>query len=387
MMKKIKVLLIILFCFANHMVYCQWVNKYKSGVINFISDRVFAFKTIWEDIIYNDNHDLAMTANGTIFMINSHENNFFMISSSGELLKKVSQLGEGPTDLYSPGSPCILDNKYLVIREFPESRRISIYNLSGTYVKKIRTRYEPFKIVTLKHNQIAYYSQKTLTPQHQSKQKVQHSIYIKDIQTEAEKLVEAIIIDSNIEPGSKFHISNFHYNVFLASTNDFQLLVGVSNRNRMDVFNEQGVKVKSFFLKLSPIPLTNDIIEKHEKYTKNQIAQELAQNQRATILPLLKKLSFKPFAGDTLPLFSNIKMDFDGNILVSKYPVDPENSKSTFQVYSREGTYLCESRFDFGPYKLAGKDILFTKDGIIGIFSTETEDDTIYKLMRMKASK
>lgn len=368
--------------------HAQWYNEYKRGIIEIKPDANFAAKTVWEDIIYNDVHDIAVADNGTIFMTNGQSHNFFIISPSGDLLKTLSQRGEGPTDLYSPSKPEILDNKYLVIGEFPECYRISIYHLSGVFFKKLRTQHPPFCTVALKNNKIAYYSQRTLSQYQSAKQRFQHSIYIKDIQTGAEKLIDTYILEGNNDPRSRIKIMTFFYNTFLIATADGHLLVGSSNHNRLNIYTEQGIKEKSITLKLNPIPVTDDVISKYKLFHLQEIVNESTLNERERRVSLFKKTSLKDFAGPTLPLYSFLTVDSDGNLLVCKFPPDPGNINKTFQVYSKDGTYLCEWQLKPGKYNIDlnhyRRNLLFTKDGIIGIFKTETEEDTIYKLMRVK---
>jgi hypothetical protein len=392
---KLNILLfVILNCLVVQSAYGKWINQYKKGVISIKPESEFSIKTVWEDILFNTNHEIAIAGNGTIFMTNTSENNFFVISVTGDIQKRVSQSGQGPGDLTAPKRPQLLDEKYLVVTENAELKRISIFNLSsGKFLKILRTNKNPFGTVALKNNKIAYYSSKCLSNELAAKSITQYSVYIKNIQTNEEKLVFSTNLNKygNRVEGVTFSMDAYNDKIFLSSSIDHQLMVGSTNSNRIDIYTENGILVKSINLKLTPIKVTSDLIANQKDFQLKKFIESIPNNLQVRMSSLYKKANFADFFGPDLPLFSYITTDSDGNLLVFKFPIDQGSTIKTFQVYSKDGIYLCETQLNCEKFNISlnsnWQHLFFTKDGIIGIFSMEKEDDTIYKLIRVKRSR
>jgi len=104
------------------------------------------------------------------------------------------------------------------------------------------------------------------------------------------------------------------------------------------------------------------------------------------MMEFFKKLPDFPH-WDNLYLYSDIKVDSEGNILVFKEFGCFENCPKVFQVYSPEGKYICETRIDEGNFAFDISpneyNICFTDKGIFGLFSIKNSEEDSLRLVKV----
>ena len=140
-MKKIfTILFLFLFCFSFS--YASLIDIYKKGKIKLIPDSTFGKGTEWDMYFPQGIMDIAFTNDGSFFATGLGDKAchcVYRFDKNGKFIKKFGRKGRGPGDLYRPGNLSILDNKYLLIAEYATSRRISVFDLRGKFIRKIKT--------------------------------------------------------------------------------------------------------------------------------------------------------------------------------------------------------------------------------------------------------
>jgi len=261
--------------------------------------------------------------------------------------------------------------------------------LSGKFVKIVKTKTSPFQPIALKNNKIAYISYQYSNPNKIEKIKSRKElIYIKDIHSGIEKIVAEIETIQRFTIVDKVSLGiSYSDFVMISSTLDNNLLVCSTNRDYIVIFDENGKQIKTIPLKLKPVPVTNSFIGKVKERLLADLEKNEPEKTRTVILKLYRNAPFSDFFGSTLPLYSWLCVDSDGNILIFKQKTEPGNKDDFFQVYSPDGNFICETQIKWGMYYPAnlsrGNGFYFTKNGIIGIFESDTEDDTLYKLIKL----
>ena len=100
----------------------------------------------------------------------------------------------------------------------------------------------------------------------------------------------------------------------------------------------------------------------------------------------LKNFDFSTIFGKNLPLYKEIIIDSEGNFLVFKFTECQKNCNPIFQVYSKEGKYVCETQLDLGKYELEidrrFRKIRFTSQGIFALLTEKGDEDEILKLVK-----
>jgi len=365
------------------------IDMYKKGTIRLMADPQYGKNTDWDELFYDESKWMTVAPDGSIFVTNSLHHNIFKFGPDGVLLKQFSRSGEGPGDSYFPANPSILDNKYLVINQYSEMRKISIFDFSGNIVKVIKPNRPPSRTVSLKNGKIAYSSFILF----EEKKKEQIKVIIKDVGTGNEKTVDIIELPfiTYVQNGLTTIGKNIA-DVFLRKTLDGNLLVGVSNSPDIKIFSSEGKLIRSFQHHLKPIEVTSDYINRFKQYSIENSKKECALERNPSMKEAIKKMANVPyeiFFAKYLPYYKQIQVDGEGNILVfKKTDCIANNCPVTFLVFSPEGKYICETKIDPGNFTVQINsihcNIEFTDKGIFGLFSIKDSDDISLRLVKVK---
>jgi len=371
----------------------EWVDVYKKGTITLVNSPGFGENTDWEFLFYDQRKAITVAEDESIFVSNLKEHNIFKFTPSGKYLKKFGRKGKGPGDLYFPHNLSILDNKYLVVAEYPGNRQISLFDLQGKFIKKLKTEFHVFDVIALKKGKIAY---SFILRSSGDVSKVK--IFIKDVESEQEQLVDTITFleknfialyttrkrtGSTTMSSSALYVGfdNYIGEVFVARTKNGNLLVGLSSTPEIKIYSIQGQLIHAFKLKMTPITVTNNYIRKiKEKNIKK------AEEREKIYAKDLENISFDRFFEKYLPYYRKILVDSEGNILVFKWLDCVDKCENFFQVYDSKGKYICESKIDKGIYDFEinkRKNMFFTNKGIIGLFQLKANDEISLRLVKV----
>ena len=381
-----------LILFTYNLIHADLIAFYKKGTIKLTPDPDFGADVDWETLFYDKYKDLVVAPDGTIFVSNNRLHNIFKFSGKGNFVEKFGQKGTGPSDLNHPGELSILDGKYVLVGEYASNRRASLFDLAGKYVKVIKTYNSLFSPIALKNNKIAYMAYKNPEGIKKNSSLIetlkQTKIIIKDVASSKETVVDSIEIPDKSWirlKGSRgvIRLENCIGQVMLAQAKDGHLVVGASNSPVIQIYLENGKLLHSFPLKMAPVPVTSDYIAKFKAY-------KIASNSSLTgqdaavgryMAKLMKKFPFEHFFGEHLPYYRKIMVDSEGNILVFKWTDCIGDCLKIFQVYSPDGTFICETKIDPGTFDFEisyhRNTIAFTDKGIFGLFHLKDGEDTV----------
>jgi len=377
-----------------------WCNSlqdhYKKGKITLKAVEDFGAGNDWEELFYDPYKDMTIAPDGSIFVVNDRTNNIFKFSNKGRLLLKFGRQGKGPSDFDGPDDPSILDNKYLVIGEHASNRRFSIWDFNGKCVRVARTTTSVFYLTAIRDNRVAYYYY-SQNPEKKNDFQSIVTIIIKDTLSGPEKVLEKITLPDRswIKTGKHgaANYGNFFGEVFLAQTSDGNLAVGISNQPKIRIFSPNGNVIRSFDLHITPVTVTSKYIKDFEYNTKMELQKDIenASNSATREAYTRLKTSFASFDLSNifdkyLPLYNEILVDSEGNFLVFKFTECQKDCDPVFQVYSKDGEYICETVLDRGKYDVVidprFRKICFTSDGIYGLFMEKGDEDEVLKLIK-----
>ena len=183
-MKRRVFLLIVFILILSLSLSSSLLDIYKSGKLKLVPDPNFGKGTEWDIYFPQGIHDIAFAKDGSFFATglgNKACHCVYKFDKNGKFIKKIGRKGRGPGDLYGPGDLSILDNKYLLVGEYPSTRRISVFDLNGNFVKIIKTRESVFDVVGLKNNIVAIHT--TNYKSSKSYDISMHSVYLSNINT------------------------------------------------------------------------------------------------------------------------------------------------------------------------------------------------------------
>ena len=376
----------------------RWADVYKSGPLKIQPDPSFGKGVDWGGFLFESYKDIVVADDGTMFMANSREHTIHKFDPAGRLVLTFGKRGQGPGDLESPGSPSLLDGKYLVVSEYATSQRISLFDLNGRFYKLLKTQRPVHDMVALAGTKIAYLSQqfeaggtaagKTGAMSMPSTIRV----IIKDIENGNEQVILTRKMQADfirLASGMTLSFGNDQRgNVFIARSGDGNLAVGVSNSPNIEIFDLEGKPLRSFSLKGQARPATPDYIA---RFKKTHLAGMQTQSQRSpSVLRTIGELESIDYAflfDRTLPYYADLLTDADGNFLFFSYGENPGQSAMDFSVYSPQGQFLGETRLDPEAFDIEidrrCRRLCFAKAGLIGLAPLKTDEDKAPILFRV----
>jgi hypothetical protein len=387
------ILIFFIFLSSRWLEAVNLVDVYKQGEIILAEDPDFGKNVDWESLFYDIGKELTIGPDGIIYVTNAQQDNIFKFSKEGQFLLQFGQKGQGPLDFYGPGRPSILDNKYLVVTEHPENRKITLVDLAHIdteHVKVLKTNYNPWMALALKDNKIAYAARKNEYITKWDLRRILHVI-IKDVITGKEKKVASYEYRYYCR---SFTVTvffntflNYFGNVYIARTKDGNLITGSSDHPYIEIFSPEGKKIKSFDLGYQPLPLT----DKRKKELMDRWGDSFRSNTpegRRRAADFKNTMKGSRILGDHLTYYDYLMTDSEGNILVFPSSHCWQNCEIRFRVYSPEGRYICTTRLNTGKFKFENKypfeRILFTTEGIFGLFELKDSEDISLRLVRVK---
>ena len=342
-MKKLSFVLIIIM-FIPFFIAAELIDIYKRGEITVIPDPEFGTNTNW-DILFRDvDQWFVFLPNGNFFRSCSKNNKIYKFNEKGDLIFEFGQYGQGPGDLNSPGDLSILDEKYLVVQEHGLSRRISIFDFDGKFVKLLKINYNANSCISLKNNKIAIVAGSSGPGERKVTTSKVSNVFIKNIWTG-----EEINVASFTQEFMRSKLTPVHYygRAYISKIDSDKLLVSFTGNPEINIYSLNGEKLFSFKLNLERKEVKkSDIDHLLDKTIENEKTNQGKELMRQFIKMNRDKMSFPK----SFPYYYKVAVDSEDNILVFLNNwID--NSEVTFQVYSKDGQYVCTTKMNSGNFE------------------------------------
>jgi hypothetical protein len=366
------------------------LNVYKSGPIRLDQDPEFGKNTDWNSLFYHRFCDLAVAPDGSIFIASSRQHKIFKFDPDGSLINSFGQEGQGPGDFNMPGDLSVLDGKFLVVGDNPRWQRISLFDLKGNFKNILKTGRPPYRPVALREGKIAYIVH-NYRGEGQSDRKKIESVIIRDVNSDQEVKVAEFTFNMaslKVGQGSISFGDATSGDFFIASSYKGDLIVGNSLNPFLDVYSPEGSKISTIPLNTKPIPVTKQWINDYKKYHIDRLGlnSRLSQDQIQDMQKRLKKASWDHLFSENLPLYRDILVDLEGNILIFTKTDCLADCPIVLQVYSSKGDFICETELVEGPFSLTVdsriKNMCFTSSGLIAM--VEVKDAAEFELRVIK---
>ena len=320
------------------------IDAYKKGEIKVIPDPEFGTNTSW-DILFRDvDQRFAFLPDGSFFRSASANNKIYKFDEQGNLLLEFGQYGQGPGDLNSPGELSILDEKYLVVGEYALSRRISIFDFDGKFVKLLKINYHANSCISLKNNKIAIVATGFGPGDRKVTSSRVDNVFIKNICTGKEINVASFTQEMM---RSKLTAPHFYGRVYISKIDSDKLLVAFTGNPEINIYSLNGEKLFSFKLNLERKEVKkSDIDHLLDKTIENERTKQGKEFMRQFIKRNRDKMSFPK----SFPYYYKVAVDSEDNILVF-LNTWIDDSAVTFQVYSKDGQYVCTTKVNSGNFE------------------------------------
>jgi hypothetical protein len=375
----------------------RWVDVYKSGPLKIRSDPSFGKGVDWGGLLFDSFKDIIVADDGTTFMTNSREHTIHKFDPAGRLILTFGKHGQGPGDLEGPGSPSLLNGKYLVVSEYALTHRISLFDTDGRFYKLLKTQRPVYDVVALTGTKIAYlarqFEEGGSAPKKAGVQSVPMTIrvVIKDVENGNERVILSRKMRHDMimmkVGGSVSFGNDMRGRVLIARTYDGTLAVGVSNSPQIEIYDLEGKLLRSFSLNNQARPATPKYIARFKKVQIDGIRMEsqipsAVRNSASE----LEQIDFSRMFDPTLPYYRDMLTDADGNFLFFNWGEEPGQSDLDFSAYSPSGKFLGETRLDPEGFDIEidprARRLCFAKTGLIGLAPLKTDKDKSPVLFR-----
>ncbi len=372
----------------------RWAEICQKGEWTLAPDPDFGRGFDWSAAELDGYHDIAVAPDGSVFVANSHRDNIQKFDAAGNLAQTIGRTGQGPGDLQTPGSPCILDGRTLVVAEYASLQRISLFDLNGKFIKVLKTERPVFEVVALRGNRIAYLSWVSLPRSGARAVGVQSSpmefrVAVKDVATGVERSVwkvagstERLILASGGAIGFGGSLKGAP---FMAATAEGDLAVGFSSSARIEVFSPQGEPLRRFDL---DIPVVSVRPEHIGRYRKSVLREGDEEGSSKTLREAFAKVDFAPFFAGTFPLYRDMRVDAAGNFLFFLWDEEYGRGPIRMAVYSQQGRPIGRFELKPGPFAVSidarFRKLVFSAFGLIGLAPLKDDPDATPRLFRCK---
>lgn len=361
-------------------------DSYMSGPIHLLKDPGYGRNTDWNALFYHLFCDLTVAPDGSLFIASSRQHKIFKFGPDGNLIRYFGQEGQGPGDFNMPGDLSVLDGRFLVVGEYALSQRISLFDLEGNFKKVLKTGRPPYRPVALRDGKIAYIVHNYRGEGQKDRKKIE-SVVIRDIHNDQEIVVDKFTFrmpSIKMGQGSMSFGGSTSGSFFIVSSGEGNLIVGNSLYPVFDVYAPDGKKITTFPLNMKPLPVTKKLISEYKKYNIDQMSRNsrLSQEQILEMQKQLKKAPWDHIFSENLPLYREVIVDVEGNLLVFTKSECLEDCPILIHVYSPEGEFICETELVEGPFSLTVdsriKNMCFTAQGLIAM--VEVKDAAEFEL-------
>jgi hypothetical protein len=370
-------------------------DVYKAGPIRLDPDPAFGQGTEWNLLFFNPYCDLALGPDGSLFIASSREHKVFKFDAQGKFVKTFGQKGQGPGDFNNPGDPSVLDGKYLVVGEYALANRISLFDLDGKFNRILTTKRGPYRPVALRDGKIAYLVNSYRGQGDEAK--TTQSVVIRGIDGPNETTVAERTFGTGmlmVGPQSSMSFGDSTTGAILvAATKDGNLIVGDSLETHLEVYSPEGVRLSTVDLGLEPIPVTKQLIKRYKDHQIGEMKRDprKAQGPLRESLKIIEDASFDHLFADRLPLYREVLVDAEGNILVFRRTECLGDCPILVRVYSPEGRFVCETEIRSGPFGLTVdpriKSMVFGRDALIAMVEVKDAEDFELRVIRVNYAR
>ncbi len=371
-MKKTMLLILVTLSCLQFIRADELIDVYKTGRITLYPDEDFRSDDEWFESSLEDYTNIVTDNEENIYILDRNQYLILKFNQNGQLIQRYDLDIPKSTSVYHHIHKLdILDNKYLLIRGYAF---ILVLDLDGQIIKRIEFDYPIYDLTALKDNKVGIKGYVQL-----SNMRTKWHIAIVDIESESEIPVTQFIEDRSKDKES---ISFQTDNGWLGFSNPRRapaitinrmtsgnLIVGNSETPDIYIYSIDGKLMNQIKLDYSQ-QKTND------EETRNFIVSITEQMKRLNAPDsVLRTIESPDFVYEYMPYYYGIKVDSDDNILVFKYTEEENHTFRVYQVYSKEGKFICETELNNDQFETPNlRLIYFFNDNLYALIKPIHED-------------
>jgi len=365
-------------------------------------DPGFARGVDWVSFPQKGMNSMVVAADGSIVMSNVLQHCLYKFSPDGKFRKKIGRKGEGPGDFNTPKVSSILDDRLLVIGEYALTRRISLFDMEGRFVKVLRTKENCNQALALKNNRVAYlgisFDERNKNPGGGISRR--DTISIIDVTTGKETTVVSFprIARSSIpiSQGYTISVGSVSGETLLVAMPTGDLIVGSSDESKLNVYSPEGNLLRTFDLGIPAREVSSNFVSRFREEVLRRYRQPQSSSKNKNPSPFLQALErydFRKLFGDRLPVYSFLQVTKDGRLLVLPYSDQAGETKGPFRfkVYDLTGRPAEDLVIETGSFQLEidsrFRSLEVTLNALYALVTSETEDGDERRIIRVSLGK
>lgn len=314
----------------------QLRDIYSSGKISMKEILPLDQSSMPADVFFEMSMDACPDGQGNVFVADYKAHRIFKFSSSGKFLKAIGREGQGPGDLSGPAFIAEAGGRIWVYEI--RNRRFSAFNGEGEFLSHYTETGLGFriqKIRALPSGDFVVEWDITNFSEPGTPQECRIELYSPDMKRKKTLVKGKVLLNKIISEPVRTNVpmpysERYHWEV---SPKGF-IVVGFSGKYEIDVYDAGGEKIRSFSRKHTPIPLTKE----DEKAFYDSLSFAASDGTRLSEAPdyIKKHVVFPPVK----PVFRDILVDYEGNILACLHKKTAEEELRTFDAFDPDGNFI-----------------------------------------------
>jgi len=367
------------------------IDIYKSGTVNLVADTEYAQGNNWDkvfetyyDTIYGapmgERKSIIIMPDGAITVNHRYRNYYTKFSPEGVFEKEFGITNKEGLRYKKTNAISGIINNNTFFSELDNMGNMICFDFNGNYVKTLKINYMTRQMIPLPNNKIAVVGWVIW------KTKFREFVAIVDYETNEQRIIWDHFTDrcENLE-----HCMPFNYmykfekgGAFSFTTMPFSKMTGMSSPPKIACIEEKlvvGIPATGEILVFDLIGnlisnekidwATNYISVDEQKeiqqkaidqYENNKMPVFASQKVTPAELAMAQETLLKQMKADlgeisepiSLPTFSTLIKDSDGNILFFEFPKENDANKFNVWVYENGGSFVCQSSFICDEYEL-----------------------------------
>jgi len=361
---------------------------YRQGTVTLRSDAAFASTYEQQRAAGRTFGSICVGDDGSIFASDRESYRICRFNSDGSFVREFGSEGNRPGQFLSrPTVRTVVDGRYVLASE--ANGRLTLYDMNGTFYKRIDLDYMPLDCVALDGGKVA-----VLGHVPYGGGKVRYMVSIIDIKTEHESIIWSQICQRRLsEDPSVVSINLGEHTIllsppfsgsdhFIQATSRGHVVVGSNDSDTVRVYAPDGALLQEFSLGIDPLPITaKDRTEYMEGLRESllKVRTDLGVLDSAAdgssgmhlepqiVDSLVHGLVFP----DHLPYYYNLLMDSEDNLLAAVYTRDEDDhTVRAFSIYPRP-ELVGQAVFSGDEYDISlsprSKEIQFHEGALYGV--------------------
>jgi hypothetical protein len=355
-------------------------DLFRSGQVRFIPDLTLNDSTLPEDVYFQGyEHPWAISCDkqGNIYIADYAANHIKKFDSSGKYIGVIGRRGQGPEEFNMPYILTISKDR-LVVWDMG-NRRFSIMTTDGKHIKsRTLNRVEegwPWKMRTLPNGDILLESEKLNRENINNPQIREIRLYTPEMEYKKTLYSQEVQSDKYLTNPRRNIPVPFAPRLLWDMAPDGKVVIGYSDEYKFDVYDSEKEKLFSFTHDGQRVKVTKKDKElwfKGITHSQGGVVTEGAPDY------VIKNTEFPKFK----PVFKQVMIDSDGNILVSTHRKDQEEEYKFFDAFDSLGRFINSVKVLEGEYPPLGARIFKGS-----FFVRAPDEEELIKIVKYRISK